>query len=94
MEPLLDWGIKGCSWDLGHMMKLATMPIYGKTFENLLKNRMASDSETWHAPFGTRALPNQFCSNGDPSLTLTYLWQGQTWSLRLLYGVKDNTVFM
>ena len=23
-------GLKVCSWDLGHMTKMATMPIYGK----------------------------------------------------------------
>ena len=30
----------------------------------------------------------QVCSNDDPGLTLTYLQQGQIWSLMLLYGKK------
>ena len=32
MEPLLDRGMKVCSWVLGHMIKMATMPIYVKNF--------------------------------------------------------------
>ena len=30
VEPLLDEGMKVCSWDLEHMIKMATMPVYGK----------------------------------------------------------------
>ena len=30
VEPLWDGGIKVCSWDLGQMIKLFPMPIYGK----------------------------------------------------------------
>ena len=31
-----------------------------KTFDNLLRNQMADDLETWYAPFGTRAQPILF----------------------------------
>ena len=42
---------------LGHMTKMAVMPIFGKTFKNLLlQNRKSYDSETWHAASGTQAL--------------------------------------
>ena len=30
VEPLLNGGMKVCPWDLGHMIKMGTMPIYGK----------------------------------------------------------------
>ena len=30
VEPLLDRGMTVCSWDVGHMIKMAAMPIYGK----------------------------------------------------------------
>ena len=29
-EPQWDWEIKVCSWDLGHMTKMAVIPIHGK----------------------------------------------------------------
>ena len=46
VEPLLDF-VKVFSWELGHMIKMIAMPIYGKTFENLiLRNRMADDLRT------------------------------------------------
>ena len=32
----------------------------------------------------------RFFSNNDPWLILTYLWQGQIWSLMLLYGEKSK----
>ena len=31
----------------GHMAKMAAMPIYGKTFGNLLRNHWIDFSETW-----------------------------------------------
>ena len=31
VEPSWDWGTKACSNDLGHMIKMAAMPIYGKS---------------------------------------------------------------
>ena len=35
-EPLFDRGMKVCSWNVGHMIKMTAMPVYGKTSENLL----------------------------------------------------------
>ena len=64
MEPLLDSGMEVCSWDLGHMIKMAAMPNIVKTIENLLlRNRTVDDLETWYALLGTRVLP--IYSNGD-----------------------------
>ena len=36
------------------------MPIYGKTFTNLLQNRTARALETWYAALGTQVLPTSF----------------------------------
>ena len=63
-------GMKVCSWDLGHMIKMAACPYMVKTFENLLRNQMAEDLETWYAPFVLRLY--QVYSNGDSWFTLTY----------------------
>ena len=43
VEPPWDGGTKVCIWGLGHMTKMAAMPIYGKKpFKNLLiRNRWA-----------------------------------------------------
>ena len=48
---------------LGHMTKMAIMPIYGK-------NQKSYDLETWHdVASGTQALQSLY---DDPGLTLTY----------------------
>ena len=44
----------------GHMTKMATTPIYGKTFKTLLQNQKSYDLETWHAASGTQALRNLY----------------------------------
>ena len=42
---------------LGHMTKIAAMPIYGKTFNNLLlQNQKSYDLDTWHASSVTQAV--------------------------------------
>ena len=54
-----------------------------KTLKNLLlRNQKADDLETWYAASSARLLPS-FFSNDDTGLTLTYLRQGQIWSLML-----------
>ena len=59
VEPPWDGGMKACSNDLGHMTKMATMPIYGKTFNNLLLwNQKADDFENWYTTLSTRVLPS------------------------------------
>ena len=46
VESLLNGGMKVCSWDLGHMIKKAAMPIYDKTFKTLLlRNRLWSTGQ-------------------------------------------------
>ena len=46
---------------LGHMAKMATMPIYGKKFlALLLRNQKASDLMTWYSAFGMWGLPSLF----------------------------------
>ena len=54
VEPPWDWKTKVCSNGLGHMTKMAAMPIYSK---NLLKSssleRKADDLQTWYAASST-----------------------------------------
>ena len=47
VEPPWVGGTKVCSRHLGHMTKMATMPIYGKTPPNLLQNGQADFHETY-----------------------------------------------
>ena len=54
VESPWDEGRKAYSNCLGHMTKMATMPIYGKSFKNLLLcNLKADDLETWYTALGT-----------------------------------------
>ena len=47
VESPLEGGTKVYSNGPGHMTKIATMPIYGKTLKNLLlQNQKADDLET------------------------------------------------
>ena len=71
VEPLWVGGTKVCSWDPGHMTKMAAMPIYGKNSKkNLLQNRWADSHETWYVAL--RSPAHHSCSNDDPGVTLTY----------------------
>ena len=71
VEPLWIGETKVSSRHLGHMTKMADMPIYGKTLQNLLLwNRRADFHETWYIASGS--LPIIVCSNDDPEVTLTY----------------------
>ena len=60
MEPPWGWGTKVISNGLGHMTKMATMPIYCKNLDNLLWNQKADDLETWYIALGARVLPSLF----------------------------------
>ena len=57
VETPWDERMKVCSNGPGHMTKMAAMPIYSKTFKNLLlRNQKANDLETWYAVSNTRVL--------------------------------------
>ena len=59
MELLWDGWMKVCSNGLGHMTKMAAMPIYGKNLKKfLLQNQKADDLETWYASSGALVLPS------------------------------------
>ena len=52
------------------MTKMASKPIYGKTFKNvLLRNQEAEDIETWYKAPSTQVLPND-----DTGLTLSIFY--------------------
>ena len=65
MEPTWEVRKKVHINGTGHMIKMAAMLIYGKTFKNLLQKWESYDLETWHAASETQAV------NDDPELTLT-----------------------
>ena len=45
----------------GHMTKMVAMPIYGKTFKNLLlQNQKSYDLETWRVALGAQALQSVY----------------------------------
>ena len=57
VEPPWEGGTKIYINGLGHMTKVAAMPIYGKTFKNiLLQNQKSYDLETRNVTSGTQAL--------------------------------------
>ena len=61
MEPPSEGGTKVYINGLGHMNKMAAMPIYGKTLKNLLlQNQKSYDLETWHVALGTQALQSLY----------------------------------
>ena len=71
MEPPCVGETHVCSNGPGHMIKMATMPIYGKKLKNLvLRTLKADDLETWYAVSGAQVL--QIYSIDDIGLTLTY----------------------
>ena len=54
---------------LGHMIKMAATPIYGKTLQ-ISSPEPADFHETWYVASGTPAHHSMF--NDDPGVTLTY----------------------
>ena len=60
IEPSLDIGMKIYSNVPGHMTKMASRPIYGKTKNLILRNQETDDLETWYTASGTQVLLNLF----------------------------------
>ena len=86
VEPPWEGGTK--VYINGHMTKMAAMPIYCKTFKNLLlQNQKSYDLETWHVALGTQALQNLYkwwpwvnldLFYGKVKLGHLYVWMGKT----------------
>ena len=58
LEPLLGGGMKVCSWDLGHMIKMA---IYGKKLcKTISGTKWPMTLKLDMHPLGTRAQPSLF----------------------------------
>ena len=74
LEPPWEGGTKICSQHLGHMTKMATMPIYGI---NPSKIFFSDFHEIWYVAL--ELLPIIVSSNDDPGVTLTYFMAGQIW---------------
>ena len=59
MKTPFDWLAKIYTSCTGHMTKMATTPIYGKTLKYLLLwNQKANGLGTWYVALGMWALPN------------------------------------
>ena len=71
VEPPWVGETKVCSGRLSHMTKMAAMPIYGKTFKNLLLRNQRPMTLMLVMQHWGRG-PNKMCSNDDLGLTLTY----------------------
>ena len=60
VELPLGKGTKLYTYVLGHMTKMAVMPIYGKTFQNLFQKKLSYDLETWHGTLCTQSLQSLY----------------------------------
>ena len=78
-------GTRSCSDVSGHMTKMASSPIYGKN----LQNSPSEPSGRWPWNLVYSIGYNQICSNDDPRLTLSILWQGQIYFLILLHAYQS-----
>ena len=90
MGLLWDRGTLVCSKSRGHLTKMAAMPIYGKNPKKIFFFGTNGLMTLKHGMHHEVLEYYQVCSNDDPELTLTYLRQGQIWSLMLLYGEKGK----
>ena len=72
VEPLWVGGTKVCSWDPGHMTKMAAMPIYGKNSKKIFFSRTGGPIPTKPGMKHCGVQPIIVCSNDDPGVTLTY----------------------
>ena len=70
----------------GHITKMATTPIYGKTSLNIFfsgtKRPMALGLGMLHKTCG----PYQICTNDESRLTLTYFMARSNWIPNALFG--------
>ena len=51
VEPLLDRGMQVCLWDLGHLIKVAAMPIYNKIFGKS-SSQKPNGHDLWYSSCG------------------------------------------
>ena len=90
VEPPWDGGMKVCSNGLGHLTNMATMPIYGINFKR--SSSLEPNSQwPWKLVcsiwYSSTTKFVQMMTLGWP---WPNLWQGQIWSLMLLYGEKGK----
>ena len=89
VEPPWDGGTKEYSNGPGHMTSMAAMPIYGKILKKIFfsgtERPIALKLGMQHQVLECHQVYFQMMTMGWPWL---FLWQGQIWSLMLLYGKK------
>ena len=79
------FAVGGGEGGLGHIIKVAATPIYGKNFLKAFSGTegpMTLGLDMHLLEHG----PNKVCSNDDLGLILTFLGQCQIWFLVILYG--------
>ena len=72
MEPPWVGGMKECSWELGHMTKIAAMPIYGKNPSKIFFSRTGGPISTKLDMKHRGLQPIIVCSNDYPRMNFTY----------------------
>ena len=75
MEPSLAGGMKVCLPHLGHMIKIATMPIYGKNLLKIFFSRIKGPM-AWGLVCSIGDMgPMKFEKSDDLELTLTFFME-------------------
>ena len=72
VEPPWVGGTIFCSRHLGHMTKMAAMPIYGQNPSKIFFSRTGGPISTKLGTLHWGLQPIIVCSNDDPGVTLTY----------------------
>ena len=92
MQPPGSLGKRNCSNGLGHMTKMAAMPIYGRDLKKSSPEPI--DQWPWNLVF---SILYESTTKIVQIMILGWPWpilrQGQIWSHRLLYGKRWKLVF-
>ena len=59
MGPSVEVVLRNCSNGFALMNKMAAMPMYGKTLQNL-QNQESFEAESWYIASGTQGLPSMY----------------------------------
>ena len=92
VEPPWVGGTKFCSRHLGHMTKMAAMPIYGKNPSKIFFSRTGGPIFTKLGMQHRGLQPIIVCSNDDPGVTLTYFTARSNLVTQAFLQEKEKTV--
>ena len=86
-------GTKVCARHLGHMTKMADMPIYGKNPSKIFFSRAGRPIFTKHGMYHQGLQPIIVCSNDDPGVTFTYFTARSKLVTGFSMGKSENSGF-